>query len=199
MDTKLKLFDARHGEPRFWGSNDMKLSTNLATGLLISGMLFGSSTSVLAQDIVASIAGSSFFCEGGNESSGRAYQFKVENGSVTRYDRRFPNQEVVFNIGSASKGTLGDYWSYETLSDVKGNRINLYERVSMRSPDQKRHIYTTYELYRDSKGVNMVLYNGCVSGARDWTQKTIRDCGYKVGDNKILRKGNRYWSTTFAR
>ncbi|WP_321449199.1 hypothetical protein [uncultured Cohaesibacter sp.] len=175
----------------------MRIITILPTTLLMCVSLFGLASAAPAQDIVASIAGSEFFCEGGNESSGRAYKFKVEDGSVMRIDRRFPDKEVVFQIGRASKGQLGEYWSYETLSDKRDNRLHLYERVSMRSPDQSRHIYTTYELYKDSQGVNMVLYNG-VNGARDWTQKTVRDCGYMVGD-KVMRKGNRYWSTTFAR
>lgn len=175
----------------------MRIITNLTVSVLMGVSLLGLGSVASAQDIVASIEGSSFYCEGGNESSGRAYHFKVEDGSVARIDQRFPEKEVVFQIGKASKGELGDYWSYETLSNKSNNRLHLYERVSMRSPDQSRHIYTTYELYRDSQGVNMVLYNG-VNGARDWTQKTVRDCGRMVGD-KVMRKGNRYWSTTFAR
>ncbi|WP_319411010.1 hypothetical protein [uncultured Cohaesibacter sp.] len=175
----------------------MKIAGKLAIGMMLCAPVLSQVEAATAQDIVAAIGGKSFYCEGGNESSGRAYYFKVGQDSVTRVDQRFPEKEVVFNIGSASKGELGNYWSYETLSDTRNNRLNLYERVSMRSPDQNRHIYTTYELYEGSKGISMVLYNG-VSGARDWTQKTVRDCGKMVG-NKVMRKGNRYWSTTFAR
>nr|WP_321458071.1 hypothetical protein [uncultured Cohaesibacter sp.] len=175
----------------------MRTSKKLQGMLFVCGALLASVSAATAQDIIAALDGRSIYCEGGNESSGRAYYFKADSGVIKRIDPRFPDREVVFDIGSASKGSLGNYWSYETLSDKKGDRLHLYERVSMRSPDQSRHIYTTYEFYKSASGINMVLYNG-VNGARDWTQKTVRDCGQKAG-NKIMRSGSRYWSTTFAK
>nr|WP_319484076.1 hypothetical protein [uncultured Cohaesibacter sp.] len=175
----------------------MKISKKLACMIMVCGVMVTHGASAAAEDIVSALAGSSFYCSGGNESSGRDYYFKAGSGYISRIDQRFPGKEVVFNIGSANKGQLGDYWSYETLSDTRGGRVHLYERVSMRSPKQSRHIYTTYELYKNDDEITMVLYNG-VSGARDWTHKTTRECGRKVG-NKIIGKGNRYWSTTFAK
>ncbi|WP_316861421.1 hypothetical protein [uncultured Cohaesibacter sp.] len=152
----------------------------------------------MAEGVVAALAGQTFYCEGGNESSGRHYYFKVKNGQVERIDHRFPNQNVIFNIGGASKGQLNQYWSYETLSDERGDRVHLYERVSMRSGSENKHVYRTYELYRNKGGVYMIFYDG-VNGARDWTIKMTRDCGYKVGNKIVQSSGQRYWSTTFSK
>lgn len=116
---------------------------------------------------------------------------------IERIDYRFPTQEVVFKLDGANKGSLTDLWSYETLSDTTSGKISLYERVSLRSSVENRHIYRTYEIQERAGEIIMVLYNG-VKGARDWTQKTTRTCGQKI-NGKIVSQGRRYWSTTFSR
>lgn len=137
-----------------------------------------------------------FYCKGGNESSGHYYRFSVHGNSIERIDYRFPDKKVRFEIGQATKGQLGSNWSFETLSEVRGNRMHLYERVSMRNPKESKHVYRTYEMFSRGNQMFMVLYDG-VNGARDWKIRMTRTCGYLRG-NRIVQNGNRYWSTTFT-
>lgn len=148
--------------------------------------------------VLAKLENKQISCMGGNETAGRNYVFNVSGSSIQRIDQRFPGAAVTFTIGRASKGSLGENWSYETLSELDGDgRLHLYERVSLRSPSQNRHIYRTYEVFARGNAMYMVLYDG-VNGARDWRMKTTRNCGTLNGE-KLVGGGNKYWSTTFAR
>ncbi|SNY92493.1 hypothetical protein SAMN04515647_2766 [Cohaesibacter sp. ES.047] len=144
------------------------------------------------------LANLSFVCEGGNESAGHDYYFNTKVASVERIDYRFPQRGVVFEFGGATEGKLTPNWSFETLSDVSEDRIMLYERVSLRTESQNKHVYRTYEIYRQSGNVYMVLYDG-VNGARDWTYKTTRPCGTKKGNKIVQPSARKYWSTTMMR
>ncbi|PLW75124.1 hypothetical protein C0081_22855 [Cohaesibacter celericrescens] len=151
---------------------------------------------VQAAGIAAPFANRAFYCNGGNESAGKPYYFRASDKSIERIDHRFPDKGVLFQLGRASKGALDDNWSFETLADAKNNRMHLYERVSMRSPSQNKHIYRTYEMYSQSGHIFMILYDG-VNGARDWRIKTTRKCGDLQGSKVVQGKGRSFWSTTF--
>ena len=162
---------------------------------LLCGALAFATGSVYAQNITKPFANKSFYCKGGNESSGHNYFFRASSSHIERLDYRFPKAGVVFTMGGANKGDLADNWSFETLSEVHGERLRLYERVSMQSSSQTKHIYRTYEMYARGDKLFMILYDG-VNGARDWKIKTTRICGSLVNNKVVQGKGNRYWATT---
>ena len=177
----------------------MKTVLNLFIGTAMCGMMTAPMAHASGELALGDLANKSFFCEGGNESAGRDYVFQASGNSIERVDQRFPNEPIHFELGNAVQGTLGPSWSFETLSEVDGERLHLYERVSLRTAAQNKHIYRTYELYSQANRVFMVLYDG-VNGARDWRLKTTRDCGSQLTDRgKIVKGGGkRYWSTTFS-
>lgn len=162
-----------------------------ATGLVVSSQ-------VEAAVIRTALANRSIVCKGGNESGGQDYVFRTTSNKVMRIDHRFPDHAVEFKPGNGVKGKLAPNWSFETLSDNKRGFLTLYERVSLRSPHQTRHIYRTYELHNQSGEISMVLYDG-VNGARDWRMKTTRRCSKPGAGNRFVKNVvKRYWSTTFA-
>ena len=165
-------------------------------------MLLGSLTliwapaSMAASGVLKQFDNRKFYCKGGNESAGHLYQFSAHGNKVERIDYRFPGQKVQFEIGQAKKGQLGSNWSFETLSEVRGGRMRLYERVSLRGPQENKHVYRTYEMYARGDKMFMVLYDG-VNGARDWKIRMTRACGILRG-NRIVQTGKRYWKTSFS-
>ena len=175
----------------------MKQLGKVLVMLLLSCVMFGAPSNSAASNVLKAFNNRQFYCKGGNESSGHYYQFSAHGTQIERIDHRFPNKKVVFELGQAKKGKLDNNWSFETLSEVRGGRIHLYERVSLRDPKQSKHVYRTYEMYSRDNKMFMVLYDG-VNGARDWKIRMTRSCGYLQG-NRIVQNGNRYWSTTFSR
>lgn len=165
----------------------------LATTCLASGPARAAGVQVISD----SLANQTLSCEGGNESGGHDYYFNTGTNAVERIDHRFPDQGLEFHLGGSSKGKLQQHWSYETLSEKNNDRIMLYERLSLRSPTQNRHIYRTYELASYGGRIQLTVYDG-VNGARDWKVKTTRDC-FKPGTKVARRAGRKYWSTTFSR
>ena len=170
----------------------------LAALLLVTGASLTHAPPVSASEKVNPLANQTFVCEGGNESAGHDYFFTTKVASVERSDYRFPAKDVVFELGGAADGQLTPNWSFETLSEINQDRLVLYERVSLRSPSQNKHVYRTYEIFRQDGNVYMVLYNG-VNGARDWTMKTTRPCGTKKGDKIVQPTARKFWSTTMMR
>ena len=174
-----------------------KSTVGAALTLLVSSLAI-SSEPVMASGVTAPFANKSFYCKGGGESSGKNYYFRAGANKVERLDKRFPEGGVLFQVGRASKGTLNNHWSYETLTEVGKGRMHLYERVSLRSSSQNKHIYRTYEMYSQNGKMFMILYDG-VNGARDWRIKTTRKCG-KLQGNEIVQGDRRsFWSTSFMR
>lgn len=184
-------------ERRYLGIDRMKTYSKAMAMLLWSFAFLWAPASQAASNVLKEFDNRSFYCKGGNESAGHLYQFSAHGNKIERIDHRFPGQKVQFEIGQAKKGQLGTNWSFETLSEVRGGRMHLYERVSLRGPQQNKHVYRTYEMYARGNKMFMVLYDG-VNGARDWKIRMTRSCGYLRG-NRIVQNGNRYWSTTFAR
>ena len=167
--------------------------------MMALGALMGvQSDQAVARSLSKPIVNRTFQCEGGNESSGQFYYFRAGTKDIERLDHRFPDQSVLFKLGGASKGSLGNGWSFETLSEMHKKRVLLYERVSLRSASQNKHVYRTYEIYNRGKKIFMVLYDG-VNGARDWKIKTTRKCGLIEGNRIVQRAKRSYWSTSFMR
>ena len=171
---------------------------NYSAMMALAAVMVMQSDDAAALSLSKPIVNRTFQCEGGNESSGQFYYFRAGTKAIERLDYRFPDQSVLFKLGEANKGSLGNGWSFETLSNMDKSRVLLYERVSLRSTSQNKHVYRTYEIYNRGKKIFMVLYDG-VNGARDWKIKTTRKCGLIEG-NRIVQRGKRsYWSTSFMR
>ena len=173
----------------------MKLNDKLVIGILATVTLATISGTSIAANLKKPFANRSFYCEGGNESNGNHYYFRMGSSTIERVDHRFPNKGVQFTLEKAQKGSLNNHWSFETLSQLNPQGVRLFERVSMRDPSQTRHIYRTYEMFARDGKMYMTLYDG-VNGVRDWRMKTTRKCGYLVGNRISDSPGNRYWSTT---
>ena len=165
--------------------------------LIVFGTLCGwAGSGATSEGILKAFENRNFYCKGGNESAGHYYRFSVHGNSIERIDYRFPDKVVRFQLGKATKGQLNSNWSFETLSEVSGGKIHLYERVSLRDPGENKHVYRTYEMFARGNKMFMVLYDG-VNGVRDWKIRMTRTCGELRG-NRIVQNSNRYWATTFS-
>lgn len=170
-------------------------STNLGLVLACS-VMFGTIGPANAFQLAQNLANRTYVCDGGQENGGADYWFKANNTTIERADPRFSSTRVIFQLGSGHKGKLESHWSYETLSQKNGNRVMLYERLSLRSSVQTQHIYRTYELFRQSGKTHLTIYDG-VNGARDWKMKVTRRCrapGMSRRAYVVRKMPNSYWT-----
>ena len=174
-------------------------ATTFAVGMILSLPLANTATAGQILRVADSLVNRSITCDGGNENAGHQYHFIIGENGAERYDHRFPDQSISFSLANGQTGTLTKNWSFETLSENKKSHLVLYERVSLRSATQNKHVYRTYDLYAQQGTLYMTLYDG-VNGARDWKIKVTRDCRMGEPGNRIVRQiTKRYWKTTFSR